>query len=203
MSRVTYEEKVPGDSRDADWFTGYLDDLSTATADIGRSNVAEEGIRRPVLGTPNPATIPFDRVANENADLVSDQAWGPLPAPLATQWTGTLTVKPGSMLRIRGAWDQPSTVGNPGADAGDLVELRIGGTKDAVAWVDHFSEVWYQPFNLVSSGLTTFATYFNDTGADVVFTMLELQAQVTTAAASQVRIGDLSLQAALFRNLDM
>mgnify|MGYP006271930721 CR=1 FL=1 len=210
MSRVTYTEKQPGDSRDGGWLTTFYTDLRTATGALDRDNVREEGIlRRQVKNAP--AYAPFTAVTNDNAGTVATQAWGPLPGAYATRWTGTITLKPNDMLRVRGSMDCPSTVANYGIPSLDEVELRIGGTVAGVAWSDQYSEVWHRPgqqfdglaapTNIYSSnGLATFATYHNDDPVnDVTITMLELQAKITSAVL--VRVGYMTLQAMIFRKV--
>lgn len=210
MSRVTYTEKKPGDPRDGAWLTSYFADLAAATGSIDRSNLREEGIRRPALGVPA-AYSPFDAVLNTNAAQVAPQVWGPLPGALRTRFVGNFHLKPDEMLRVRAGFDCPSTAGTPGISFDDLVELRITSTKDGVTDLDSFSEVWHMPGNVFdglagpvnvvsSNGLTTFATWANGTGVDQVFTAIEAEAQVTTNVTDP-RIGFIYLIGTVFRRI--
>lgn len=210
MSRVTFTEKRPGDARDADWLTGFFTDLNTVTGTLDRLNLREEGIRRLCLGNPS-AYAPFAAVLNENAAQVAPQAWGPLPAPLTTKFTGSFFLEPDEMLRVRAGFDCPSVVGTPGISYNDLVELRITSTKDGLTDLDAASEVWHMPgsnyfgisppVNIDSSnGLATYATWLNTTGADQEFTRIEVEAQVTTNVTDP-RIGFIYLIGTVFRRV--
>lgn len=204
MSRVSYSEKRPGDTRSADWIQGFFDDLASATGAVDRDNVREEGIRfRNLAG---PTAYQLGTASTDTVALAATQAWGPVPvAPV--QWTGSVQLVAGDILRVRGSIDCPSSSAvQHGIPNEDMVELRIGGTIAGIAWVDAYSATWHQPghefndlagpvFAFSSNGLATFATYV--ALANVTVSMLELQVQITAAASLMVGYG--SLVADVFR----
>lgn len=217
-ARVTFTYKEPGDSRDGAWLTSFFTDLRTVTGALGDRNLREEGIRLRhfdkgvvAAGTVVPAQVLGISFASPGTTIVAQQAWGVFPGALAVNIAGPITLAPEEMLRVRARCQLVHTIIGPvpGLAEQSRAELRVAWTRDAAPENDGFSEVW-EEFNNPGGGFTdvnnpilsTFGTYYNNTGADMTFTNITAQFQNNGGAVpADCRVDNVRVEADKFRRV--
>jgi hypothetical protein len=214
-TRVTFPYKGPGDTRDGAWLTTFFTDLRTVTGTLGDRNVREEALRLRhfdagvVAGDPVPAVMLGTDAKSPGPTLVAQQAFGALPAAVHPNLAGAFTLSPGEMLRVRASLQMPYTVVGPvpGCEDGSRCELQIYWTRDGVPEADVYSPVWIEHgqgggTQYMQPILTTFGTYYNNTGSDIAFTNITVQFQNNAGRVpTDAYVDNVRLEADKFRKV--